>query len=251
VREQHGEIDRVNDDYARRGVDFRVLKGIECDILADGALDYDERTLALFDYVIGSVHSRFNLGEAEMTAASAARWPTRSSPCSATPTGRLLLQRDAYAVDVPAVLEAAAEYGARSRSTPTPCGWNLDWPARAPGRRLGLTVEIAPTRTRPPRWRRGARVGAARKGGRGAGGRAQRAAGGRRAGVRARQARGGPGPPRVPNAAPRAPRAPAARAKRDRPRSRAWSGTASARRTPTRTASWRSAARSSSCAPRS
>jgi DNA polymerase (family 10) len=64
VRQQHGEIDRVNDDYARRGIDFRVLKGIECDILVDGALDYDDGTLALFDYVIGSVHSRFNLGEA-------------------------------------------------------------------------------------------------------------------------------------------------------------------------------------------
>ena len=144
VREQHGEIDRVNDDYARRGVDFRVLKGIECDILADGALDYDERTLALFDYVIGSVHSRFNLGEAEMTARVCRAVADPFLTVLGHPTGRLLLQREAYAVDMHAVLAAAAEHGAAVELNADPHRLDLDWRLGAAARRLGLTLEIGP-----------------------------------------------------------------------------------------------------------
>jgi DNA polymerase (family 10) len=144
VREQHGEIDRVNDDYARRGVDFRVLKGIECDILADGALDYDERTLALFDYVIGSVHSRFNLGEAEMTARVCRAVADPFLTVLGHPTGRLLLQREAYAVDMHVVLAAAAEHGAAVELNADPHRLDLDWRLGAEARRLGLTLEIGP-----------------------------------------------------------------------------------------------------------
>jgi DNA polymerase (family 10) len=144
VREQHGEIDRVNDAYAARGVDFRVLKGIEADILADGALDYDDRTLALFDFVIGSVHSRFGLAEAEMTARVCRAVANPFLTVLGHPTGRLLLQRDAYAVDVPAVLDAAAEHGAAVEINAHPVRLDLDWRHGPQVRRLGLTVEIGP-----------------------------------------------------------------------------------------------------------
>ncbi len=144
VRQQHGEIDRVNDDYARQGLDFRVLKGIECDILADGALDYDERTLALFDYVIGSVHSRFNLGEAEMTARVCRAVADPFLTVLGHPTGRLLLQREAYAVDMLAVLAAAAEHGAAVELNADPHRLDMDWRLGGEARRLGLTVEIGP-----------------------------------------------------------------------------------------------------------
>jgi DNA polymerase (family 10) len=144
VRQQHGEIDRVNDDYARRGIGFRVLKGIECDILVDGALDYDEGTLALFDYVIGSVHSRFNLGEAEMTARVCRAVADPFLTVLGHPTGRLLLERDAYAVDMHAVLAAAAEHGAAVEINADPHRLDMDWRLGAEARRLDLTVEIGP-----------------------------------------------------------------------------------------------------------
>jgi DNA polymerase (family 10) len=64
VLAQHDEIDALN---AKRG-DVRILKGIECDILADGTLDYGDALLDRFDFVIGSVHSRFAMDRATMTA---------------------------------------------------------------------------------------------------------------------------------------------------------------------------------------
>lgn len=144
VRQQHVEIDRVNDDYARRGVALRVLKGIEADILADGALDYDDRTLALFDYVIGSVHSRFGLPEAEMTARVCRAVANPFLTVLGHPTGRLLLQREGYAVDMHAVLAAAAEHGAAVELNADPHRLDLDWRLGGEARRLGLTVEVGP-----------------------------------------------------------------------------------------------------------
>ena len=63
VLRQHEEIDRLQEEFRN----FRILKGIEADILADGRIDYDEEVLDRFDYVIASVHSRFGLGETAMT----------------------------------------------------------------------------------------------------------------------------------------------------------------------------------------
>src|SRR5205807_4866513 len=56
VRQQQAEIDRLNDSLDG----FRVFKGTECDILADGSLDFDDTVLETFDYVVASVHSHFN-----------------------------------------------------------------------------------------------------------------------------------------------------------------------------------------------
>src|SRR5256885_16595549 len=66
VTEQQRSVDRLNQRYVAQG--FRIFKGIECDILADGSLDYPEEVLETFDYVVASVHSRFALKEEEQTA---------------------------------------------------------------------------------------------------------------------------------------------------------------------------------------
>ena len=58
VNQQHRAIDRLNHSYSK---DFRILKGIESDILADGSLDYPDDVLARFDFVVASVHSHFKL----------------------------------------------------------------------------------------------------------------------------------------------------------------------------------------------
>ncbi|HEV2132100.1 MAG TPA: helix-hairpin-helix domain-containing protein, partial [Longimicrobiaceae bacterium] len=65
VREQHREIDAWNESNGATG--FRIFKGTESDILADGSLDYHDEVLASFDYVVGSVHSGFGMSREEMT----------------------------------------------------------------------------------------------------------------------------------------------------------------------------------------
>lgn len=144
VVKQHAEIDRVNDGYAERGVAFRVLKGIECDILGDGALDYDERTLARFEFVIGSVHSRFGLGEREMTDRVCRAVANPFLTVLGHPTGRLLLARDAYAVNLGDVVAAAAEAGAAVELNADPHRLDLDWRELRGAKARGVVVEIGP-----------------------------------------------------------------------------------------------------------
>ncbi len=144
VIKQHHEIDDVNAAYAARGIPFRVLKGIECDILVDGALDYDDRTLARFEFVIGSVHSRFGLSEREMTDRICRAVANPFLTVLGHPTGRLLLQRDAYAVDIAAVIAAAADSGAAVELNADPHRLDLDWRELHAAKQRGVTIEIGP-----------------------------------------------------------------------------------------------------------
>jgi DNA polymerase (family X) len=106
---------------------FRLFAGIECDILRDGSLDFDDETLGELDYVVASVHSAFQLPEAEMTQRIIRALSNRQVTFLAHPTGRLLLQRDAYAVDLPAIIEAAAETGTWIEINAAPKRLDLDW----------------------------------------------------------------------------------------------------------------------------
>ncbi|MBP9144051.1 MAG: DNA polymerase/3'-5' exonuclease PolX [Thermoanaerobaculia bacterium] len=123
VRRQWEEIDRWN----AAGRKPWLFKGTECDILADGALDFDDELLLGFDYVVASVHSRFNLSREAMTA----RWVRAAShPCVTFlghPTGRLLLVREPYDVDLDRVLQAARENGAIPELNANPHRLDLDW----------------------------------------------------------------------------------------------------------------------------
>ncbi len=104
-----------------------LFKGTECDILADGALDFDDELLLGFDYVVASVHSRFGLPREAMTA----RWVRAAShPCVTFlghPTGRLLLVREPYDLDLDAVLAAASANGAIPELNANPHRLDLDW----------------------------------------------------------------------------------------------------------------------------
>jgi DNA polymerase (family 10) len=88
-----------------------VLKGVEVDILEDGSLDLDDRTLAEFDIVIASVHSRFNMSKADMTrrVVRAIRHPQVN--VLGHPTGRLIGKRDPYPLDMTDVIRAARDHG--------------------------------------------------------------------------------------------------------------------------------------------
>lgn len=123
LRVQLAQIKSLN--AARK--DFRIFAGIECDILRDGSLDFPDEILAQLDYVVASVHSAFTLSEAEMTERVVRAITNPYVTILAHPTGRLLLKRDPYAIDIPAVIEAAAETGTWIEINAAPKRLDLDW----------------------------------------------------------------------------------------------------------------------------
>jgi DNA polymerase (family 10) len=137
---QHDEIDRLNAELK----DFRILKGIEADILADGRLDYDAETLDRCDYVIGSIHSRFSMDGEAMTKRVLAAMDDPHLTILAHPTGRLLLSREPYAINVEAVLEKAADVGVAVELNADPHRLDLDWRYCRQAKELGVTIEIGP-----------------------------------------------------------------------------------------------------------
>ncbi len=138
VAKQHVEIDAANQQVP----EVRVLKGVEADILADGSLDYPPEIRRAFDFVIGSIHSRLGMDEAEMTTRML---KAMDDPCLAVlghPTGRLLLSRDPYPFDVERVLERAAVRGVAVEVNADPHRLDLDWRHVRRARELGVTISI-------------------------------------------------------------------------------------------------------------
>lgn len=140
VRQQQAEIDAVN----HRLKSFRIFKGIECDILADGSLDFEDDVLATFDYVVASVHSHFKQSREEMTARilKAIRSPYVTMLGHAT--GRLLLKREGYQVDLEAVLQTALETGTLIEINAHPARLDLDWIHCKRAKALGVKLVINP-----------------------------------------------------------------------------------------------------------
>jgi DNA polymerase (family 10) len=135
---QGDEIDEVNS----RLKGFRVLKGIEADILQDGRVDYDERVLAQLDFVIASIHSRFNLDKKQMTARMLAAMDNPYLTIIGHPTGRLLLSRDPYPIDLDAVIEKAATSRVALEINADPHRLDLDWRVLRQARKTGAAISI-------------------------------------------------------------------------------------------------------------
>ena len=128
-----------------------MLKGVEADILQDGRIDFDDAVLARLDFVIASVHSRFNMGEREMTARMLAAMDNPHLTIIGHPTGRLLLSRDPYGLDLDAVIEKAAATGVALEINADPHRLDLDWRVRPPGAgRAASPSRSAPTPTASP-----------------------------------------------------------------------------------------------------
>jgi DNA polymerase (family X) len=140
IARQHREIDALNANLGG----FRILKGIEADIRANGELDYDDALLDRFDYVIGSVHSQFKMSEPEMTARIVTALENPRLTILGHPTGRLLLARDPYPLDVEAVIEKAAATGVAIELNADPRRLDLDWRFLRRAKALGVTIEIGP-----------------------------------------------------------------------------------------------------------
>jgi len=138
IRRQWDEIDAVN--AANPGI--RILKGIESDILVDGALDYDDDLLAGFDFVIGSVHSRFTLTRDEMTDRVCRAMESPYFTILGHPTGRLLLAREPYAIDLDRVFAVAAERKVAIEINADPHRLDLDWRVLRAARAAGVMISI-------------------------------------------------------------------------------------------------------------
>jgi DNA polymerase (family 10) len=141
VRQQHEAIDALQATLKGR---ITLFKGIESDILADGSLDYDEKTLASFDYVVASVHSHFNLAEAEQTARIVKALAHPKVRILGHPTGRLLLERDPYPVKLGEVLAAAAAHDVAVEINASPWRLDLDWREMRAARDRGCRFSINP-----------------------------------------------------------------------------------------------------------
>jgi len=124
LRAQLAEIRALNETY---GKDFRIFAGSEVDILRDGSLDFADDLLAELDYVVASVHNSFTLPEAEMTRRIIRAIENPHVTMLGHLTGRLLLKRDPYAVDIPAVIEACAATGTIIELNANPWRLDMDW----------------------------------------------------------------------------------------------------------------------------
>src|SRR5213082_3063501 len=144
---------------------FRVFAGVECDILRDGKLDFDDEILAELDFAVASIHSVFNLSEAEMTKRIIRAMENPFITILAHPTGRLLLKREPYSIDIPAVLDAAAATGTWVELNAAPKRLDLDWRWWPLAKEKGVKCVINPDAHRTERlqdlW---FGVGIARKG---------------------------------------------------------------------------------------
>jgi DNA polymerase (family 10) len=140
VHDQQKEIDAFNAKH--KG--FRLFKGTEVDILADGSLDFDDKVLESFDYVVASVHSFFNQPQEEMTARIIKAISHPHVTMLGHATGRLLLRRDAYKVDLDAVLQAAAKAGTMIEINANPYRLDLDWIHCKRAKALGVKLVINP-----------------------------------------------------------------------------------------------------------
>jgi DNA polymerase (family 10) len=135
---QADEIDEAN----RTLTGIRILKGVEADILQDGRIDFDESVLARLDFVIASIHSRFNMNEREMTARMLAAMDNPHLTIIGHPTGRLLLSRDPYGLDIDAVMDKAVATGVALEVNADPHRLDLDWRALRRAQSRGVMISI-------------------------------------------------------------------------------------------------------------
>jgi len=140
IKRQHEEIEKLNIKYNG----FKVLKGIELDILPDGSIDYDDEVLSWFDFVIASVHSSFNLDEDKMTERVLKAMRNRYVKILGHPTGRLLLSREPYRINMDEVFRTAAKENVFIEINANPYRLDLDWRYCKAAKEAGCKFVICP-----------------------------------------------------------------------------------------------------------
>ncbi len=126
LKKQRGDIQRINDAMAEGGFGFRLLAGTEVDILRDGRLDFDDGILSELEFVIASLHVPAS-SEAENTKRLVRAAQNPFVHALGHPTGRLLLEREPYPVDIHAVIDACSDTGTWIELNCSPHRFDLDW----------------------------------------------------------------------------------------------------------------------------
>ncbi|NLL04393.1 MAG: PHP domain-containing protein [Clostridiaceae bacterium] len=140
IRRQHEEIDRLNEKYNN----FKILKGIELDVLPDGSLDYGEDILSLFDFTIASVHSSFNMDEDKMTQRVLKAINNKYVTILGHPTGRLLLSREPYKINLGEIIKVCASENVFLEINANPYRLDMDWRLLKGAKEEGCKFAICP-----------------------------------------------------------------------------------------------------------
>lgn len=141
VMKQMAEIETLNRSFG--GV-FRIFAGSEVDILKDGSLDFEDSLLAKLDYVVASVHNAFTLSEEEMTKRIIRAIENEHVTMLGHMTGRLLLKRKPYALNVDKIIDCAAETGTVIELNCNPRRLDMDWRHWRKARDKGVKCSINP-----------------------------------------------------------------------------------------------------------
>ena len=150
--QQGATIKKYNEEWEDEGVDFRLLHGVESDILAGGKLDHPDEVLEKLDYVVASVHAMTKWrarSEYDNTEEICKVIDHKSTTILGHPTGRILQGRDGYEIDLQAVLEHMSEYNQNGvlkaiELNASPYRLDLDWKFCKRAKDLGVPVVINP-----------------------------------------------------------------------------------------------------------
>ncbi len=137
---QQKDIDAVNAKHK----DFRIFKGAEVDILPDGKLDYPDKVMERFDFTVCSIHSKFNMTEEEATKRIVKAMENPHMTMLGHPTGRLLLSREGYPLNMKKVIDAAAANKVVIELNAHPIRLDIDWRELKYARDKGVKISINP-----------------------------------------------------------------------------------------------------------
>ena len=137
------QVDEIR-AYNKAHDGITLFAGSEVDILKDGSLDFEDEVLAQLDYTVASIHNVFTLPEKEQTARLLRAIENPRITMIAHLTGRLLLRRDPYAIDIPKIIEACAETGTWIEINANPRRLDMDWRWWHMARDKGVTCVINP-----------------------------------------------------------------------------------------------------------
>ncbi|MGD1979757.1 MAG: DNA polymerase/3'-5' exonuclease PolX, partial [Akkermansiaceae bacterium] len=140
LEKQIGEITELNEGFD----DFALLSGSEVDILKDGSLDFEDSLLAQLDYTVASVHNAFTLSEDDMTARLIRAMENEHVTMLGHLTGRLLLRRDPYAVNIEKIIDCAAETRTIIELNCNPWRLDMDWRWWHRARDKGVLTSLNP-----------------------------------------------------------------------------------------------------------
>lgn len=141
ISAQHKEIAQLNKRYGNK---FQIFKGIESDILADGSLDYPESVLKKFDFIIASIHGQFSMDAKKQTARIIKAIENPYTTILGHMTGRQLLRRHAYDVDIEKILKACAAHGVAVEINTNPWRLDVDWRWHQTAMEAGCLMSINP-----------------------------------------------------------------------------------------------------------